>query len=322
MTNKKEEKVRGQVTIGLMTYNNKDTLRRALEGLVYQDYPHKDLVIFDDCSTDGTHEICQDYAERFPFIRLFRNPKNVGCFQNLENLLMHISGEYFLWACPDDVYDEAFLTRCVHVMRTDVQSIIATSAVRIIYDDGRQCVFRYHDFSKPFSFRRMAKAIVRTKNSDGALTYYNSIIHMLVRTKYLPKIHGVCQFIACEELWVINALIWGSVVYIDEVLYKKHELTSLYAVRNPGYHALVSAPFARVRQAFRYVFSYCKTSIPWRKKALYVYAFWLVITVRLPHLALIAFKSFLLRGDARMFSGRFHKIYKKLGAGVRVAKDL
>lgn len=40
------------VSIGFLTYNNKDTLVRALDSLVAQDYVNKELLIFDDCSTD------------------------------------------------------------------------------------------------------------------------------------------------------------------------------------------------------------------------------------------------------------------------------
>ncbi|TGW14905.1 glycosyltransferase family 2 protein [bacterium NHP-B] len=308
------------VTIGLLTYNNEDTLVRALESLVHQDYTAKELVIIDDVSTDRTYDICQSYAQQYGFIRLFRNEKNVGCFQNLEHLLQKVKGDFFLWACPDDVYDLDFLSACVGAMHKDV--IMATSAVKVLYDDDRVITCSYHELTKSNSFWRMAKMIVKTQDSNGERVYYNSILHTLMRTEFLDKIYNVHQLFCCEELWVINALIWGRVAYVDHVLVKKYESTVSYEIRNPHYHKAVSNPFARLFHAMAYLFVFLCKSMPLQKKWRYVQAFYLVIAYRLPHLALLAIKGRLLHLDALLFSSWGHKMYQKMGWSRHAKKNV
>jgi glycosyltransferase involved in cell wall biosynthesis len=304
------------VTIGVMVYNNKDTLVRALECLVHQDYAHKELVICDDASTDGSYEICQDYARRYPFIRLYRHAKNLGCFANLDFLLTKIRGTYFLWACPDDVYDVTFVRRCVAAMLADSMAVMATSAITVQYDSGKQSTFRYKEFDNSHPFNTMAKMIIDTCDSEGKRVYYNSIIHTIVRTDCILKIYDRHQNVACEELWVVNGLIWGHVAYVDDVLYTKYESIVPYEVRNPGYFSMMSAPFARTRAAFRYLLHYGTQAMSWSQKWSYVKAFWWVVTRRVPHLFVIRLKEKILYLDARFLGKRFHKVYRRLGLGV------
>ncbi len=57
------------VSICSLTYNHAPYIRQCLDGLLMQqtNFPFE-IIINDDCSTDGTTEIIRDYAERFPEI--------------------------------------------------------------------------------------------------------------------------------------------------------------------------------------------------------------------------------------------------------------
>lgn len=59
------------VTIGCVTYNQKDYIRDALDGFLKQKTNFKfEIFVYDDASTDGTSDILMEYAERYP--ELFR----------------------------------------------------------------------------------------------------------------------------------------------------------------------------------------------------------------------------------------------------------
>jgi glycosyltransferase involved in cell wall biosynthesis len=66
------------LTIILTTYNHKDTIAQAIESVLEQEttYPYQ-IWLCDDCSTDGTLQICEEYAAKYPGrIKLFAQPKN------------------------------------------------------------------------------------------------------------------------------------------------------------------------------------------------------------------------------------------------------
>ena len=231
------------VTIGVMVYNNKDTLVRALECLVHQDYAHKELVICDDASTDGSYEICQDYAKRYSFIRLYRHEKNIGCFKNLDFLLTKIRGHYFLWACPDDVYDTSFVRRCVARFKENGEIAAVNSHMKLVFSDDyaphsknrpkdRVEQFRpIHLTSLKTAAERVRKAIDIVKYKDAIYCLY---IHGLIRTDCLsflkqgPRFHGV------EEFAPIALMYFGGLGVVSEVLHTKYQSSVPLTKRNLG----------------------------------------------------------------------------------------
>ena len=54
------------VSITIISYNQAQYLRMALDSAVAQDYEPLEIVAVDDASTDGSREILMSYAERFP----------------------------------------------------------------------------------------------------------------------------------------------------------------------------------------------------------------------------------------------------------------
>lgn len=64
------------VTISILNYQRKETLRRTIERAVGQRYPDLDVLVVDNASTDGSDRMV---GEEFPGVRLVRLPENVGC---------------------------------------------------------------------------------------------------------------------------------------------------------------------------------------------------------------------------------------------------
>jgi GT2 family glycosyltransferase len=64
------------VTIAVLNYQRKDTLRQALARALEQSYPALEVLVVDNASTDGSGRMV---AEEFPSVRLVRLPENVGC---------------------------------------------------------------------------------------------------------------------------------------------------------------------------------------------------------------------------------------------------
>ena len=72
------------ISVIVCTYNQESTIGRTLDSILMQQcHLPIEIVIGEDCSTDSTLAVCQDYARRFPDqIRLFANPQNKGIIDN------------------------------------------------------------------------------------------------------------------------------------------------------------------------------------------------------------------------------------------------
>jgi len=66
------------VSIIMPCYNSVETLPAALDAIIALDYPVFELIVVDDCSTDSSYSIVQQYAEKYPFIYLFKLEHNSG----------------------------------------------------------------------------------------------------------------------------------------------------------------------------------------------------------------------------------------------------
>lgn len=92
------------VSIKMITYNHAPFIARAIEGVLRQrtNFPFE-LIIGEDCSTDGTREIVFAYQKRYPdIIRVITSDKNVGMKNNGLRTLKAGKGKYLAFCEGDD----------------------------------------------------------------------------------------------------------------------------------------------------------------------------------------------------------------------------
>lgn len=124
------------VSIGMPVYNGEDHIRQALDSLLAQDYENFELIISDNASTDATQQICLEYASKDPKIRYHRNTTNVGLIKNFNRVFGLSSGEYFMWAGHDDVWEPSFVSRCARALRRNPSVVLSYPQARFIGPDG------------------------------------------------------------------------------------------------------------------------------------------------------------------------------------------
>lgn len=92
------------VSVHMITYNHEPYIRKAIDCVLSQktNFPFE-LVIGEDCSTDGTREIVFDYARRFPdIIRVIASDQNVGMKKNFVRINHACRGKYIAYCEGDD----------------------------------------------------------------------------------------------------------------------------------------------------------------------------------------------------------------------------
>lgn len=131
------------LSIGLFVYNGERFIRKALDSLLSQTFQDFELIISDNCSTDGTDAICREYAARDSRIRYYRNDKNMGAGWNVRRVYFLATGKYFKWAACDDICEPEFLRLCVEALDRDPGVVVAHSKTRVIDENGK-FVENYH----------------------------------------------------------------------------------------------------------------------------------------------------------------------------------
>jgi hypothetical protein len=108
------------VTVVVPTYNRERMLPEALANIRGQGYPHLDIVVVDDGSTDHTPEI----ARAQPDVRLFEQP-NGGPAQARNRAIINARGDFIACLDSDDLWPDGMLAHLVDALRRDPEADVA-----------------------------------------------------------------------------------------------------------------------------------------------------------------------------------------------------
>jgi glycosyltransferase involved in cell wall biosynthesis len=99
-----------KISVFMITYNHEHFIAQAIEGILMQKttFPFE-LVIGEDCSTDGTRAVAQRYADKYPgIIRLLPSEKNLGMQANAHRTLLACRGEFLAFCEGDDFWTDPY----------------------------------------------------------------------------------------------------------------------------------------------------------------------------------------------------------------------
>ena len=100
------------VSVIVPVYNAEPYLRECLDSIVSQTYPHLEILLIDDGSTDASGAICDGYAEQDARIRIVHQA-NAGPSAARNVGLDAATGEYILFADADDKLHPSLAERLV-----------------------------------------------------------------------------------------------------------------------------------------------------------------------------------------------------------------
>lgn len=98
-----------KVSVILPFYNKENTARKTLNSLIKQTIFDKiELICVDDCSTDNTFKIINEYAQKYKNISAYQNEKNRSVYYSRKRAIRYATGEYIGFIDPDDWVDESY----------------------------------------------------------------------------------------------------------------------------------------------------------------------------------------------------------------------
>ena len=94
-----------KVSVCLVTYNQEQYIRQCLQSVIDQEVDFEvEIIVSDDCSTDSTPQIIQEFAEKYKSIIPVLRQENIGAFRNFVETHDLATGEYVCHLDGDDYW--------------------------------------------------------------------------------------------------------------------------------------------------------------------------------------------------------------------------
>ncbi len=214
-----------EVSVLMITYNHERFIAQAIASVLMQQTTFRyEIVIGEDCSTDGTRAIIEQFQQQHPDrIRVLRRDRNLGMVKNFADTYAACRGKYIAMLEGDDFWtDPHKLHTMVSFLHDNPQYAICFHRVRAFYDTGERPdfllpVLRPKDTTTvtellPFTYITTTSAVVFRKNITCfpkwffTLNNYDHALHILNAQ------HGLIKFFAepmgCYRLH--TGSVWSS----------------------------------------------------------------------------------------------------------------
>lgn len=210
------------VSVCMASYNGARYIRTQVESILPELGPDDELVVSDDCSTDGTWEILKDYARRDSRVRVFRNEEDKSKFggslvkiitSNFVNAINHSQGDIIFFSDQDDKWVSGKVSKCLQVLKEQQADVVVHDAM---VTDGELNVVSPSYFG-----------IVRMRPGfwSNFIKFRYIGCCMVVRREVIDKLARPFVLSMYHDLWItLLAEVKGKVVPIREPLiyYRRH----------------------------------------------------------------------------------------------------
>jgi glycosyltransferase involved in cell wall biosynthesis len=195
------------LTVVMPVYNSGPYLAKAIESILNQTYRSFELLILDDCSTDGSRRVIEQYDD--PRIRLVVNEENIGQTRTLNRGLKLADSELIVRMDHDDISHPERLQRQVEFLKENVDVAVVGTCIRWIDASGKVLgKKRMPDDALVLRFAQL----FRCPLAHGTVAFRRSII--------LDELGGYDESIPFSQDWELWArvLIRHKIVNIPEYL--------------------------------------------------------------------------------------------------------
>ena len=200
------------VSVVLATYNGERFLEEQLDSILNQTYTNLEVIAVDDCSTDNTLDMLQQYADKDKRLEIIINETNIGYVKNFEKGFKKSKGDFIAPSDQDDVWE---LNKIELLMRDiDSHEVIYSDSV-FINSSGQSLHRKLSDIKTLMSFDNCL-AFAISNNPPGHA--------MIVRRELLNQCYPFPAMIPHDYWLGFVATTRQAIKYVDLPLvnYRQH----------------------------------------------------------------------------------------------------
>ncbi|MBR1540674.1 MAG: glycosyltransferase family 2 protein [Clostridia bacterium] len=211
-----------KVNILMATYNGRRYVAKQIESILNQTYQDFRLIISDDCSTDSTLKILEEYEAKDNRIEIFHQGENLGVVANFEFLIGRVRSEYFMFADQDDIWEPDKIEKSVKKLEEE--------HLDLVYTDLAVVDSRLHEIAPSYWRLKGLDYRIKKYNNFESL-YLNNFVTgctMLVRSKWINEFMPLPKEskYVLHDYWIsLMVSQKGRIGYIDEptMKYRQHK---------------------------------------------------------------------------------------------------
>lgn len=216
------EFISGMVSVVIPTYNQVNFVKETFDSVLAQDYPHLQIIITDDGSTDGTVEVIKQYAEQYPdkIVPVFTE-KNTGIPANVNRGLRRIRGEYHAWLGGDDLMLPGKISKQVRLLQQRPDAVGCCHDAEVFQSQDGKVIGLFSELKNGRrEFREGGVELWFAQN------YFMLPSTVMYRTAATP-VHGFDERLKYQNDWLFDVEVFrlGKCVPLNEVLgrYRRHD---------------------------------------------------------------------------------------------------
>jgi glycosyltransferase involved in cell wall biosynthesis len=195
----------------IANYNNGGFIIEAIESVYKQTYPHWEIIIVDDCSTDNSEDIIKTEIQSDPRIKFYKNERNSGCGFTKRRCVELATGGICGFLDPDDALVE-------NSLEISAEAHLSNPNLSIAFSNSYSC-----DADLSIKGQRKLKPPIKGKSlldsfSDGVAGFHFASFKMSAYEK-TDGIDPICLRAVDMDLYYKLEEV-GNITFLNEPLYK------------------------------------------------------------------------------------------------------
>ncbi len=223
----KDGKMDLKISVIIPAYNVQDYIGECVESILRQDIKEIEIICIDDCSTDDTLKILEQYAKNYKCVKVYKNDQNAGLAKTRNVGIKEAAGDYLLFVDGDDILQSGAVGKMINQLQkyhADIMMFDAECQFDLpeLYDKALADYY-HREVSYAYSTGRdiLSRMIINNDLCDSACL-------MLIKSSWLRE----------AGIWFEEGKIYEDCMFITDCLlkdcmvYHTNEKYYIYRIRN------------------------------------------------------------------------------------------
>jgi glycosyltransferase involved in cell wall biosynthesis len=281
------------VTVIIPNYNHAKYLKQRIDSVLNQTYRDFELIILDDCSTDNSRKIIEDYTKRFPYIRSYYSTFNSGSpFIQWDSGVNIAKGEFIWIAESDDFAEPCFLEKTSAIMLNHENVGLVYCDSKVIDEQKKTEYFASKSKTHLHSDKWLYDYINSGKDEVSDYLFQNNTINNVSGVLFRKNKYTEAGFADHSMIFCGDWFLYIRILLISDIAYISEPLNNLRLHANSTFHNYFSSNMYLMEIIRVYSFIIKQIRLTPKKKFSMVNFILHIIRKRLMHFAGISTSSF------------------------------